>query len=137
VEIEAGLRPPLLTVGNLTRRAIIDVRDLVRGLSMSAECGAFGDVYNLGADRIYSIEEVIETIRAHTKTRFSVQQNPELVRGCDEKVIAGDISKFRACSGWAPEIELEKTLCDMLDWWRGQMAPASSLAGEMLRSVLQ
>ena len=32
VEIELGMRPPSLMVGNLTKRAIIDVRDLVRGL---------------------------------------------------------------------------------------------------------
>src|ERR1700691_2010498 len=62
VEIELGTRTPSLMVGNLTRRAIIDVRDLVRGLWMSADCCVLGDVYNLGANKIYSIKSVIETI---------------------------------------------------------------------------
>ena len=125
VEIELGLRPPTLSVGNLTRRAIIDVRDLVRGLWLSADYGVPGDVYNLGGDRIYSVQEVIDTIRSHAKTHFSVEQDPALVRGCDEPIIAGDITKFRRCSGWAMEIGLAKTLRDMLDWWRYRLGATS------------
>jgi GDP-4-dehydro-6-deoxy-D-mannose reductase len=125
-EIELGIGPPYLRVGNLTRRAIIDVRDLVRGLWLSAERCALGDVYNLGGDQIYSIQEVIDTIRTHVTVRFSVQQDQALIRGCDEPVIAGDIAKFQRCSGWAMEIKLTKTLGDMLDWWRGRLAASIS-----------
>jgi GDP-4-dehydro-6-deoxy-D-mannose reductase len=125
VEIELGLRPPTLSVGNLTRRAIIDVRDLVRGLWLSAECGVPGDVYNLGADRIYSVQEVIDTIRSHVKTHFSVEQDPALMRGSDEPIIAGDITKFRQCSAWTMEIGLARTLRDMLDWWRYRLGATS------------
>ena len=126
VEIELGIQTPTLRVGSLTnRRAIIDVRDLVRGLWLSAERCAAGEVYNLGADRIYSMQEVIETIRVHARVAFSIRQDPALMRGCDEAVIAGDITKFRSCSGWTPEIELAATLRDMLDWWRGRLTSAS------------
>jgi len=124
VEIELGRRAPSLMVGNLTRRAIIDVRDLVRGLWLAAECCDPGDVYNLGATQVYSIQSVIETIQAHVKVRFSIQEDPTLVRGCDEPVIAGDIGKFQRCSGWTPQIDLLRTLQDMLDWWRKQLSPA-------------
>lgn len=122
VEIELGMRSPSLMVGNLTRRAIIDVRDLVRGLWLAAECCVAGDVYNLGATQIYSIQKVIETIQSQVKVPFSVQEDPALVRGCDEPVIAGDIAKFQRCSSWAPEVRLDKTLQDMIDWWRNQLA---------------
>jgi GDP-4-dehydro-6-deoxy-D-mannose reductase len=125
VEIELGMRPPSLLVGNLTRRAIVDVRDLVRGLWLSAECGVPGDVYNLGGDRIYSVQEIIDNIRSHVKTDFSVEQDPALVRGCDEPIIAGDIAKFRQCSAWTMEIGLAKTLRDMLDWWRYRFGATS------------
>lgn len=125
VEIELGMRPPSLLVGNLTRRAIIDVRDLARGLWLSAECGVPGEVYNLGGDRVYSVQEVIDTIRSHVKTHFSVEQDPALMRGCDEPVIAGDITKFRQCSAWKMEIELAKTVRDMLDWWRNRLRDTS------------
>jgi GDP-4-dehydro-6-deoxy-D-mannose reductase len=124
VEIELGIRPPSLMVGNLTKRAIIDVRDLVRGLWLSAECCEAGDVYNLGTDRIYAIQEVIDIVKARVKIPFSIETDPDLVRGCDEPVIAGDITKFQRCSGWAPEIGLAGTLQDMLDWWRNELASA-------------
>jgi GDP-4-dehydro-6-deoxy-D-mannose reductase len=126
VEIELGMRTPALKCGNLTRRAIVDVRDLVRGLWLSAEHCTIGDVYNLGGDQVYSVQEVIETIRIHAKVPFSVEQDPVLVRGCDELTIAGDISKFRRCSGWTTEVELATTLRDMLDWWRDRLPSTSS-----------
>jgi GDP-4-dehydro-6-deoxy-D-mannose reductase len=125
VEMELGMRPPSLLVGNLTKRAIVDVRDLVRGLWLSAECCAPGDVYNLGGNQVYSVQQVIEAIQAQVKISFAVTQDPSLVRGCDEPVIAGDTTKFRNCSGWSTEIDLAKTLRDMLDWWRNQLASAS------------
>ena len=45
-----------------------------------------------------------------------MKKDPALVRACDEPVIAGDVSKFQVCSGWAAEIELFQTVHDMLDW---------------------
>ena len=105
-----------------------------RGLWLSAERCSVGDVYNLGGDQIYSIHQVIETIQAHVQVTFAVQQDPVLVRGCDEPVIAGDISKFRSCSAWSTEIDLAKTVRDMLDWWRDRLGSTSTSAGLMLDS---
>jgi len=122
IEIEMGLRPPVLLVGNMTQRALVDVRDLVRGLWLSAEFCEPGEVYNLGGNTIYSVQEVIDCIQRRLKTSFSVEQKRELQRGCDEKVIAGDTSKFRARTGWTPQIELEETIQDMLNWWRGALS---------------
>lgn len=124
-EIELGLTGPALRVGNLAkRRAIADVRDLVHGLWVSAEACSHGDVYNLGGDQIYSVDEIIEAIRSQMKVPFTIAQDPVLMRACDEPVIAGDTSKFRACSGWRPRMQLAVTLRDMLNWWRAQLVPA-------------
>ena len=126
VEIELGMQAPTLKVGSLTnRRAIIDVRDLVQGLWLSAERCKAGEVYNLGGDHIYSIQELIETIRAHVGVAFNTKQDPELMRDCDEAVIAGDVTKFRSCSGWTQEIDLAETIRDMLDWWRSRLTSES------------
>jgi GDP-4-dehydro-6-deoxy-D-mannose reductase len=125
VEIELGMRPPSLPVGNLTsRRAIIDVRDMVRALWLAAERCEAGEVYNVGANAIYSVEELIEAIRGHANVPFDIQQDPALMRGNDEPVIAGDITKFQRCTSWSPEIGLARTLQDMLAWWRERLANA-------------
>jgi nucleoside-diphosphate-sugar epimerase len=123
VEIELGMQGPIMRVGNLTpRRAILDVRDLVRALWLSAEHGTPGEVYNVSADQIYSVQELVESIRAQSCASFRVEQQSELLRSCDEPVIAGNSSKFRTSSAWTPEIELATTLRDMIDWWRIRLA---------------
>ena len=33
-------------------------------------------------------------------------------------VLLGDASKFHKATGWQPEIPFEKTLADLLDYWR-------------------
>jgi GDP-4-dehydro-6-deoxy-D-mannose reductase len=130
VEIELGIRPPSLLVGNLTtRRALIDVRDMVRALWTSAECCQPGEVYNVGGTQIYSVNEVIDIIKDRAKTAFDIEQDPELIRACDEPVIAGDISKFQRCSGWAPQISLAATVEEMLDWWRQRLGRTPVVAG--------
>jgi GDP-4-dehydro-6-deoxy-D-mannose reductase len=131
IELELGINQRYLKVGNLTtRRAIGDVRDLIRGLWVSAERAELGEVYNVGADKIYSVQEIVDAIRAKLDVSFEVQQDPELMRPSDEPVIAGDTSKFRRRCNWAPEIDLSSTLNDMLEWWRKNLAASSSVKQE-------
>lgn len=126
IEIEMGGNPSM-RVGNLnTRRAIADVRDLVRGLWLAPDHCEMGDVYNVGGNSIYAVQEIIDAIRAQVKVPFTLQQDPALMRACDEPVIAGDTTKFRARSNWAPQIDLQTTLRDMLNWWRRKLAAQPS-----------
>ena len=72
-----GLRPPILIAGNLTtRRAIIDVRDMVRGLWLASERCELGDVYNVGATAIYSVEELIEAVRLGVRNAIPRRTRP-------------------------------------------------------------
>jgi GDP-4-dehydro-6-deoxy-D-mannose reductase len=131
VELELGIKQRYLKVGNLTtRRAIGDVRDLIRALWISAERCQLGDVYNVGAEHVYSIQEVVEAIREQVSVSFEIQQDPALMRLSDEPVIAGDTSKFRSRCDWEPQIRLTATIRDMLGWWRTRLAdfqPAAQL----------
>jgi GDP-4-dehydro-6-deoxy-D-mannose reductase len=123
VELELGIQKRFLKVGNLTsRRAIGDVRDLIRALWISADRCELGEVYNVGAEYIYSVQEVIDAIRAQVNVRFEIQQDRALMRPSDEPVIAGDTSKFRSRCNWKPEISLTTTLRAMLEWWRSRLS---------------
>jgi len=127
VEIELGIRTAPMLVGSLTtRRAIIDVRDMVRGLWLAAEHGVYGDVYNVGSSQIYSGQELIEAIRPQIKVPLTWAQDPTLLRTCDERVIAGDTTKFQRCSGWKAEIGLDQTIRDMIEWWRNKLTPVAA-----------
>jgi GDP-4-dehydro-6-deoxy-D-mannose reductase len=136
VEIDLGIRPPVMLAGNLAkRRALVDARDLVRGLWLAAERCTPGDAYNLGGEAIYPVDEIIEMIRMSIATPFAVKQDPELMRNFDEPVIAGDMTKFRQCTGWSSEIALAQTVRDMLDWWRRRLAPTPDAAEDRQPSL--
>lgn len=122
-EIELGLRAPHLPVGNTnTRRALLDVRDLVRGLWLAPDGCRPGEVYNIGGSTTFSVQEVIERIQSLARRPFDVVTDPNLVRPCDEPVIWGDTTRFRQATGWAPEVDVAETVEHMLDWWRARLA---------------
>jgi GDP-4-dehydro-6-deoxy-D-mannose reductase len=118
-EAEAGLREPLIHVGNLdARRDFSDVRDIVRAYYLAISQGEPGEVYNLGAERSCSIREVLDILLALSTTPVRVKQDPERLRPSDVPEIVSDCSKFRSLTGWRAEIPLEQSLSAILDSWR-------------------
>jgi len=121
-EIEAGLRPPVMRVGNLqSRRDFTDVRDTVRAYWLILQYGEPGEVYNVGSGRAYSIQEVLDTLLSFTEVHLTVETDPALLRPTDVPVSLCDPSKLRAVTGWEPTIPLEQTLRDVLEEWRGRV----------------
>jgi GDP-4-dehydro-6-deoxy-D-mannose reductase len=122
VEIEKGINPDrVLKVGNLeTRRAITDVRDVIRAFEMALDYESlqFGGAYNLSGGTVYQVGEVVNMLREAVVFDFSVEEAPELLRPSDEPIIFGSSEKFRTVTGWTQEIPLERTLDDMLEYWR-------------------
>lgn len=117
--IEAGLLPPVLKVGNLqTHRAITDVRDLASALELLAARGLPGEVYNVSGSRAYKIQEVVDLVRRHALVPVEMAVDPALLRPSDEPVIFGDSARLVAATGWSQGVSLEKTIVDMLAYWR-------------------
>ncbi len=118
-EIEKGKREPVIHVGNLdAKRDFTDVRDMVRAYWLAAEKGEPGDVYNLGTGSVISMHGLLEMLIALSRTKLRIQVDPERLRPSDVQILQADSSKFRALTGWAPTIPFEKTLADLLDYWR-------------------
>jgi len=118
-EAEKGLREKVIYVGNLeARRDYTDVRDIVRAYWLALERGQPGDVYNICSGRSYSIREVLEILLSYAKVKLEVVQDKERLRPSDVPILLGDYSKFNKLTGWNPEIPFEKTLEDLLNWWR-------------------
>jgi len=118
-EIEAGLREPVIHVGDLTtKRDWTDVRDTVRAYWAALERGEPGEAYNVGSGRTWTIRETLDMILAHSRVKVRVQEDPARLRPSDVPILWADVSKFRRATGWEPRIPLEKTLGDLLDDWR-------------------
>jgi len=122
VEVEKGKRPAVIHVGNLeARRDFSDVRDIVRGYWLSLERCEAGEVYNLCSGKAYSIQEVLDRLIELSGAKVKIEQDPARLRPSDVPVLIGDCTKFREVTGWKPEIPYDKTLADMLDYWRGKI----------------
>ncbi len=122
-EIEAGLRPPVLKVGNLEAvRDFADVRDVVRAYWMLLEKGEGGTVYNVCTGRGRRIRDLLDMLLAASSARVEVRVDPDRLRPSDVPTQVGDPSRLRAATGWEPRIPLERTLSDLLDDWRGRTA---------------
>jgi len=120
-DIEKGLKPPVLHVGNLeARRDFTDVRDMVRGYWLALEKCEPGEVYNLCSGKAYSIQQVLDLLLGMTKMKIEVRQDRMRLRPSDVPVLLGDRSKFTQATGWEPVIPFEQTLQDMLDFWRAR-----------------
>ena len=121
-EIEVGLSEPCLHVGNLdARRDITDVRDTVRAYEALGQAGVDGTIYNVCAGRAYRIGDLLEIMLQRARRHVSVVVDPARLRPSDNPVVLGDSSRLRQATGWSPEIPIERTLEDLLDWWRGEI----------------
>ncbi len=129
-EIEAGLRPPVLKVGNLDAvRDFADVRDVVRAYWLLVERGEGGAVYNVCTGRGHAIRELLDMLLACSSARIEVQVDPARLRAADVPVQVGDPSRLRSATGWEPRIPLEQSLRDLLDDWRARVRLASPAPG--------
>ena len=119
VEIAKGINPEKkLRVGNLkARRAITDVRDLIKAFGLALDKATIGETYNLSGEKVYEIQEIVNILRQLTSFDFEVWQDPKLLRPTDEPIIFGDSQKFKQETGWRQQIPLEETLGDMLIYW--------------------
>jgi GDP-4-dehydro-6-deoxy-D-mannose reductase len=128
-EIEAGLRPPQLQVGNLEAvRDFTDVRDVVRAYWALLEKGAPGAVYNVCSGRGRRIRELLDTLLDKARIRVEIAIDPGRLRPSDLPVLVGDPARLKAATGWEPRIDLDTTLGELLDDWRARVrasAPAS------------
>ena len=108
-----------LRVGNLdTKRAIMDQRDLVKGLMLLADKGTAGDVYNLSSENIYQMSDIVTMIEEQIGHKLEFKVDPALIRPTDEKIIVGDVTKLKRDTGWKQDIPMKQTIADMLDYWR-------------------
>lgn len=121
-EIERGARPPVLRVGNLdVVRDFTDVRDVVEAYRLVAARGTPGAVYNVCSGAKVSVRELLATLLEAAGVKAEIEVDPQLLRPADIPVLWGDHGRLTADTGWRPAIPLERTLADLLVWWRQRL----------------
>jgi GDP-4-dehydro-6-deoxy-D-mannose reductase len=119
VEIEQGKKEPILSTGDLSvSRDYSDVRDFAKAYVLLLEKGKSGERYNICSGKATRVSEIVDSLISMAKVKIDHTIDPAKVRPTEMPILYGSGEKFRALTGWTPEIPLEQTLKDSLNSWR-------------------
>lgn len=116
----AGLEECVLRTGNSeSARDFTDVRDVVRAYVLAADIGS--GAFNVCRGKAASVAELVELASAHARVSIRHEIDPSRLRANDAPRLYGSHERLTAACGWHPEIPLEQTIGDTLEWWRGRL----------------
>ncbi len=118
-DIERGRWQPTIAVGNLeASRDLTDVRDTVRAYRAIVNGAGPAEVFNVCSGTAIKISELLDRLIALARVEVTVQVDPARYRPNDTPVLLGDPTRIRSRFGWTPEIGIDRTLEDLLEYWR-------------------
>ncbi len=110
----AGASEVVIRTGNAdSRRDFTDVRDVVCAYAhaISLEPGP----YNVCSGRTANVHDLLQMLDAATSLTLHHEIDPARLRAHDVPEIRGSAARL---AGWTPEIGLEQTVADAVEWWR-------------------
>ena len=119
--IELKKIKPLIKVGNLdSLRTFADVRDAVYAYYLLLTKNPKpGEVYNIGGTYSCTIKEMLNFLISLSKVKnIRIIQDPDRIRPIDADLQVPNTKKFMDITGWKPKISFQKTMIDLLDYWR-------------------
>ena len=120
--IEKGLIPPIVKTGNLdSLRTFADVRDAVKAYYMLVTINPkAGEYYNIGGTYSCTVREMLNYLISISTKRdvIKIETDPERLRPIDADLQVPNTNKFQLHTGWKPNIPFEKTMSDLLNYWR-------------------
>ncbi len=122
--LEKGFIEGPIKVGNLNSlRTIADVRDAVRAYYLLVTVNPVpGGIYNIGGTHTMTVQEILEfLISISSLKEINYEVDRERLRPIDADLQIPDMSKFQEKTGWEPLISYEKTLSDLLEFWRNKV----------------
>ncbi|SVD70469.1 uncharacterized protein METZ01_LOCUS423323, partial [marine metagenome] len=126
--IEKGLLEPVIKVGNLdSLRTFSDVRDAVRAYHMMLTINPVaGEYYNIGGTHVCKVGDMLETLLGMSQLKdIRIEVDPNRLRPIDADLQIPDTTKFTQKTGWKPEISFDKTMIDLLNYWRNRIKNGS------------
>jgi|LSQX01.2.fsa_nt_gb GDP-4-dehydro-6-deoxy-D-mannose reductase len=118
-QIEKGIQKSEILVGNLAaKRDFADVRDIVRGYWDLVRKGISGEVYNIGSGQSYSLQNLLQKMIDMSNKDIAIRIDQSKFRPIDIPELCADITKIKEHINWQPQIDINKTLYDVLAYWR-------------------
>ncbi len=95
------------------------IDDVINALLLAAATDAcFGQVFNLGSMRAYSLIEFVDTLKAFCTFPVEAVPFPDDKRIIDIGDYYGDFSKFHQATGWSPQVDLPEGLDRTVAFYR-------------------
>src|ERR1035438_9446629 len=118
-EVEAGLRPPVLKVGDLNvKRDFTDVRDVVAAYCELLDKGEIGEIYNVCSGRAVLLADAVSELQKNCSATVKIEVDAARVRTSEVPQMLGNPGKIQRLTGWSAKIPLESTLQALLAYWR-------------------
>ena len=99
-------------------RDFVDVRDVVKAYYLLLQNGRSGEIYNICSGEGISLRKVLHRMMQLLQIDIEITIDADLIRPADNPVIIGSNEKIKKEIGWQPEIPLEKSLMDLIYYWR-------------------
>jgi GDP-4-dehydro-6-deoxy-D-mannose reductase len=123
--IEAGLQPPVMRVGNLEAcRDFLDVRDVCKAyvqLLALSDIPVQSRVFNIASGHATKIRDVLDVMLQQSVVDIDIQLDPERLRPSDIPFAVGDSRHVFDATGWRPGYALSDTLGGLLGDWRAKV----------------
>ena len=122
--IEANCIEPIVKTGNLdSLRTFADVRDAVDAYYKLVTVNPIaGEYYNIGGTFTCSIGEMLDKLLSLSSVKsIKVKTDMSRIRPIDADLQVPNIEKFSKHTGWKPKINFEKTMQDLLNYWRSKI----------------
>jgi GDP-mannose 4,6-dehydratase len=123
--IEQGLISPVVKTGNLNSlRTWSDVRDAVRAYYLLVTVNPVpGEYYNIGGIYSCTVGQMLDYLLSLSPAKdvIRVETEDTRLRPLDADLQLPDTTKFKKHTGWEPLITFEKTMQDLLNYWRERL----------------
>ena len=108
-----------IVTGNLSIvRDFVDVRDVVRAYYLLLRNGRKGEIYNICSGKGSVLKDIILKMSELLGLQIKIDVDPNLIRPNENKKVIGSYRKINEELGWKPEITLEKSLSDIIEYWQ-------------------
>ena len=122
--IESGLQDPKILVGNLdSLRTYADVRDAVKAYWTLLTVNPIpGSYYNIGGTHTCKVGKTLNYLLSRSTVKeIKIEIDPKRLRVIDADLQVPNTKKFKDATGWEPKIPFNKTMDDLLDYWRDRI----------------
>jgi len=126
-QLNDGQRNISISAGDMdVTRDFTDVRDVVKAYLLLLIKGKKGSIYNVCSGNGYLLKDMIKKFESLTQSHISCHINEKNIRPAENRRVVGNNEKIKQETGWSPEISIDKSLEDLLLYWKSKLYVARS-----------